>query len=202
MHPPVFCFDLGSPYAYLAAERVDALMPVPVEWRPVLLGGLFRAAGRGSWALTSGRGAGMREIERRAARYGLPPIVWPSGFPGDGLLMMRVAVAARMAGIGERFAHEAFRMRFAEGAALEDADDLTRAVARCGVDPVPVVAAAADPAVKAELRRLTALALAAGAVGVPVLLVPDGRGGEEVFWGDDRLEDAAEAVRAAVEAGD
>lgn len=200
MERPVFCFDLGSPYAYLAAERVGALMPEPVEWRPVLLGGLFRAAGRGSWALTPARDAGMREIERRAAEYGLPPVVWPPGFPGDGLLLMRVAVAARMAGIGERFAREAFRMRFAEGAALEDADELVRAVARCGVDPVPVVAAAGDRDVKAELRRLTAVTLAAGAVGVPVVLVPDRAGGTTVFWGDDRLPDAAEAVRHLVDA--
>ena len=67
--PPItFYFDLGSPFAYLAAERLHTLLPEPVQWQPVLLGGLFRLTGRSSWALGDyqRRQAGMADIERRA----------------------------------------------------------------------------------------------------------------------------------------
>src|SRR5437764_38291 len=78
---PAFYYDLGSPYAYLAAERVNALFSEavgePPEWRPILLGGLFARFGRSSWAGGPGRKEGMREIERRASAYGLPPVRWP-----------------------------------------------------------------------------------------------------------------------------
>ena len=74
MAPTVtFYFDLGSPYAYLAAERVDSLLPPAVRWQAVLLGGLFKLTGRSSWALGDYRRlqSGMAEIERRARGYGL-----------------------------------------------------------------------------------------------------------------------------------
>ncbi len=70
-----FYFDVGSPYAYLAAERLPALLPEPVRWQPVLLGGLFRLTGRSSWALGDyrRRQAGMAEIERRTRSYRSAP---------------------------------------------------------------------------------------------------------------------------------
>ena len=84
---PTFYFDLGSPYAYLAAERIAAVFDEAgaeqPEWQPILLGGLFKRFDRGSWALTPEREAGMREVERRAQAYGLPPIRWPDPWPGQ-----------------------------------------------------------------------------------------------------------------------
>src|SRR5690349_19704687 len=76
-----FYFDLGSPYAYLTAERIsrlftDAELEQP-EWQPILLGGLFARFGRSSWGQTAEREAGMAEVERRAEEYGLQPIRWP-----------------------------------------------------------------------------------------------------------------------------
>ncbi len=88
---PVFYYDLGSPYAYLAAERIGRVLPVPARWQPILLGGLFKRFATGSWARGPGRAAGIAEVERRAAVYGLPPPRWPDPWPGDGLLVMRVA---------------------------------------------------------------------------------------------------------------
>ena len=87
--PPItFYFDLGSPFAYLAAERLHTLLPEPVKWQPVLLGGLFRLTGRSSWALGDyqRRQAGMADIERRALAYGLPPMRWPDPWPADYLI--------------------------------------------------------------------------------------------------------------------
>jgi 2-hydroxychromene-2-carboxylate isomerase len=85
----IFYYDLGSPYAYLAAERVNALfvdaVGEPPEWKPILLGGLFQRFGRDSWANGPDRADGIAEVERRASAYGLPPLRWPeppSRWPG------------------------------------------------------------------------------------------------------------------------
>src|SRR3954451_21672259 len=108
---PVFYYDLGSPYSWLAAERVnDVLGQVPV-WQPVLLGGIFKTTGRSSWSLTDEREAGMREVERRAAEYGLPEVRWPDGWPGDMLTAMRAAVFAQQAGRVVASSHAAFRQQ-------------------------------------------------------------------------------------------
>src|SRR4051812_2707723 len=115
--PIDFYFDVGSPYAYLAAERVERVLPAPVVWQPVLLGGLFKLTGRSSWALGDfeRRRRGMEEIERRAASYGLPPLRWPDPWPGDYLAAMRLATWARRQGRAREFAHLAMGAAFAGG---------------------------------------------------------------------------------------
>jgi 2-hydroxychromene-2-carboxylate isomerase len=186
----VFFYDLGSPYAWLAAERIHAVLGSAVEWVPVLLGGLFKATGRGSWAHTEQRAAGILEIERRCEERGLPRPRWPYPWPNDGLRAMRTAVWAHSLGRGELFARTAFRVHFVDGMALSEPAGLELAAERAGLNPAALDAATADPAVKARLRANTDDALAAGVVGVPAVTV-----GGEVFWGDDRLEDAARALR-------
>src|SRR5580700_10611427 len=112
-----FYFDLGSPYAYLAAERLTSVLSEPVRWQPLSLGGLFKANGRSSWALgdPERRQAGMAEVERRARDYGLPPVRWPDPWPGNYLMAMRAATFAFAAGRGLEFTLEAFRDAFARG---------------------------------------------------------------------------------------
>jgi len=186
----LFYYDVGSPYAYLAAERVEHVLPSTPEWRPVLLGGLFGLTGRSSWGLTTLRKAGMAEIERRAALRGLPPLRWPEPWPGDGLLAMRAAVVAHRVGRGREFALHALRVHFREGRSLNEREALVTALQRAGLDPLQTLDATADQLVKQELREQTSQALALGVTGVPSI-VTNGT----VFWGDDRLEDAARAMR-------
>jgi 2-hydroxychromene-2-carboxylate isomerase len=186
-----FYYDLNSPYAWLAAERVEQLAPSRVEWVPVLLGAIFKARGRGSWAETEERAAGIAEVERRARARGLPPPRWPNPWPNDGLRAMRAAVYAHAQGSGERFAREAFRISFLEGRLLSEEASLRLALERAGLDPELGLAATGDPQLKARLRRNTDDALQAGVVGVPTVLL-----GDEVFWGDDRLEEAFGASTA------
>jgi len=186
----LFYYDVGSPYAYLAAERVDELLPSPPEWRPVLLGGLFKLTGRSSWAHTAHRRDGIAEIERRAAERSLPPLRWPEPWPGDGLLAMRAAVLAHRAGRGREFALQALRVHFRDGRTLNEQEAVITALQRAGLDPARTLAAAADPSVKQELRERTAQAHALGVSGIPSIVA---RG--VVYWGDDRLEDAARAMR-------
>lgn len=192
----IFCFDLGSPYAYLAAERVSALFAEAEleqpEWQPVLLGGMFRALGRGSWGRGPEREAGMRECQRRASAYGLPPIRWPEPWPGDMLAAMRAATFAKQIGRGASFALAGFRQAFAAGRDLSVPDNLMIAGAAAEIHPRALSVALERDAVKAELRAATDGALARGVAGVPSVIV-----GERVFWGDDRLEEAVEAMAQA-----
>ena len=125
---PVFYFDLGSPYAYLAAERISALFTdadlEQPEWQPILLGGLFKRFGRDSWANGPEREAGLREVERRAQAYGLPPIRWPDPFPGNTLTAMRTATFAKEIGRTVSFSLAAFRQAFAAGRDLGVPDNV------------------------------------------------------------------------------
>jgi 2-hydroxychromene-2-carboxylate isomerase len=175
MSRPLFFYDLGSPYAWLAAERIDELFPVLPVWVPVLLGGIFKATGRASWARTDARAAGIAEIEERARRRGLPAPRWPDPWPNDGLHAMRVAAHAD----SRDFALAAFRLQFEHGLALSDPANVATAAAHVGIAPVEA---------KDRLRENTDLALSLGVFGVPAVVA-----GGEVFWGDDRLEDAAVA---------
>jgi 2-hydroxychromene-2-carboxylate isomerase len=191
---PVFYFDLGSPYAYLAAERVNATFAEavgePPVWEPVLLGGLFKRFGRDSWANGPGRAEGIADVERRATERGLPPLRWPDPFPGNTLYAMRVATYAKQTGRAVAFSLAAFRQAFAAGRDLSEPDNVLLAAAAAELHPRAVPASADRDSVKRALRDATERAGDLGVRGVPSVLVAD-----EVFWGDDRLEDAAEAAR-------
>jgi 2-hydroxychromene-2-carboxylate isomerase len=187
--PPItFYFDLGSPFAYLAAERLHTLLPEPVKWQPVLLGGLFRLTGRSSWALGDyqRRQAGMADIERRALAYGLPPMRWPDPWPADYLTAMRATTYAFSIGRGREFAMQAYRDAFQRGSELSVGDNVLESAARAGLDGDAVRASASDPQIKQALRDATDAAYDRGVFGVPTIAI-----GDELFWGDDRLEDAA-----------
>jgi 2-hydroxychromene-2-carboxylate isomerase len=189
----VFYFDLGSPYAYLTAERLsglftDAGLEQP-EWVPILLGGLFRRFDRDSWGNGPGRADGIAEVERRAAAYGLPPLVWPDPWPGDGLFAMRAATFAKQTGRTVSFALAGFRQAFAAGRDLSDPENVLVAAAACELHPNALLRAVETRAVKDGLREATDQAAEQGVEGVPSIVV-----GDDVFWGDDRLEEAVEAA--------
>jgi 2-hydroxychromene-2-carboxylate isomerase len=189
----LFFYDLGSPYAYLAAERLAAVFDEagaePPEWQPILLGGLFKRFGRDSWANGPGREDGLREVERRASAYGLPPIRWPDPFPGNTLFAMRTATFAKQIGRTVSFSLAAFRQAFAAGRDLSEPDNVFLAAASSELHPRALETAVARDAIKDRLREATDRAGDLGVIGVPSVVV-----GAEVFWGDDRLEDAAEAA--------
>jgi 2-hydroxychromene-2-carboxylate isomerase len=183
---PRFYVDVGSPYAWLAAERVKTVLPVAPVWEPVLLGAIFASRGSGSWSLTDARTAGIEEVERRALAYGLGPMRWPEPWPGNTLLAMRAATAAAEAGFARAFLLAALRLAFVHGRDLSDPAAVADAASTAGIEREALLAAAATPAVKAALRARTDAAIALGVEGVPSVLV-----GDQAFWGDDRLEDAA-----------
>jgi 2-hydroxychromene-2-carboxylate isomerase len=169
------------------ARAADVLGSAP-RLQPVLVGAIFGYRGRGSWAHTSERAAGEAEVERRAARYGLPPLVWPEGWPLNSLGAMRAAVWADRRGAGPAFARAVFEREFAHGEDISDVDLLEEAGRSVGLDGVRE--AIADPEIKAALREATEAAWERGVQGVPTLAA-----GRRLYFGDDRLEEAAAAIR-------
>ncbi len=176
-------YDLGSPYGYLAAERIEALLGREVEFRPVLLGAIFGMRDRGSWSQTPARAEGIAEVERRAAEYGLPPVVWPDPWPGNGLFVMRAAIVAARRGRGKAFAQAAYRAAFQEGRDLSQLVEIDRVATAARLDAVRVVEELSNPKVKQALVDATAAAWDAGVRGVPTTLV-DG----VAYFGDDQLD--------------
>jgi 2-hydroxychromene-2-carboxylate isomerase len=187
-----FYFDLGSPFAYLAAERMHRVLPEPVTWQPVSLGALFKLTGRSSWAMgePAGRQTGMAEVERRARQYGLPDVRWPDPWPTNYLFAMRAATFAFGAGRGREFTMRAFRNAFQHGHDLSVHEHVLLAAGEAGLDPQAVREGAEAAEVKLALRSATDAAHELGVFGVPTLAV---RG--ELFWGDDRLPDAAAMLK-------
>jgi 2-hydroxychromene-2-carboxylate isomerase len=189
---PVFYYDLGSPYAYLTAERIHHVLPEVPVWQPILLGGIWKETGGRSWATTGEREAGMAEVERRAAEYELMPVRWPAGWPNNTLAAMRAAVWAQQIGRTVAFSLAAFRQAFAGGKDLSNLDYVLMAAAACELHPNAVLKALDTQSVKDRLREVTREAYARGVRGVPTIAV-----GDQLFWGDDRLEEAAAAVARA-----
>lgn len=187
-----FYFDLGSPFAYLTAERLhQGALPEPVAWQPLSLGGLFKLNGRSSWALggPESRAEGIAEVEHRAQEYGLPPVRWPEPWPGNYLLAMRAATFALRSGRGREFTLHAFRRGFQQGCDLSIPEQVLHAASDAGLDPREVEEATQAPEIKLALREATDAAHALGVYGVPTIAAP-----EELFWGDDRLGDAAASL--------
>jgi 2-hydroxychromene-2-carboxylate isomerase len=181
---PVFYYDLTSPQAYLAAERLVDVLGVVPEWQPI-------QAAAPAFRCAEEREILMVELERRAAAQGLAHLRWPPDWPTDSDLVMRVATYARQIGRTVAFSLAAFRQAFAAGRDLATTEGVLIAAAACEMHPRAVLAAAGTTGVRAELERATAEAQARGVSGVPSLRV-----GEEVFAGEDAPEAAAAALKA------
>jgi 2-hydroxychromene-2-carboxylate isomerase len=193
MATPVFYYDLSSPYAYLAAARVDDVLPVKPVWQPIAFGALIQRAGKTPWSFGEAREENFAEIGRRAAERGLPPLTYPPGWPAESYSInrLRAALVAGDEGRMKEFALAAYGLMFAENRALVDEEDLLEAARRSGVDPEAVREGIKRQEIKDRLRAATAEAFERGVRGVPTVAV-----GDELFWGDDRLEDAAAALAA------
>jgi 2-hydroxychromene-2-carboxylate isomerase len=187
---PRFYFGAMSPYSWFSAERIEQLLP-QASWHGIYLGGMFKSNGRISWGLTDERDAGIADCDARAEVYGLGPIKWPDPWPTSDLHVARAMAYANTRELLKPFALSAMRLSFREGRNIGELDSVLEAGRRVGIEPAELQAALADPAVKDALREETDAALAQGVFGVPTVIV-DG----ELFWGDDRLQDAADAYRS------
>lgn len=189
--PALFMFGAMSPYSWFAAERIGALLP-DAEWRGLFAGAIFKANGRSSWGFDERRAAGIADCEARAQAHGLGRITWPEPWPTNDLPVARAMLIAERRGLLRPYALAAMRMAFREGADLGELPVVLEAGRRSGLDVQELAAGLSDPEVKSALRSATDEALALGVFGVPTVFA-----GGALFWGDDRLEEAAAAARAA-----
>jgi 2-hydroxychromene-2-carboxylate isomerase len=192
-----FWFDFGSTYSYLAASRIGPLAAeagVAVQFRPFLLGPIFKAQGwdTSPFNLYSAKGRNMwRDLERLAEDLGLP-FRQPEPFPQNGLLAARVALIGFTQGWGERFCIDVFRAQFAEGRRIDEPARLSEILSRLGTDADAALAAAQADDNKARLRVQTEEAQRLGLYGAPSFVTASG----ELFWGNDRLEQALRWAKA------
>ena len=187
-----YFFDYVSPFAYLADTQLPGLAQrtgAEIVHRPFFLGGVMQATKNSPPITVPSKGRYMFvEIQRWAKRYGVPANPNPH-FPVNTLTAMRVAVAA----LGDpRFGdlHRAlFRAVWVDGKNLADEAVLEATVAAAGLDAAALLARAKEQAAKDALRRNTEEAVERGAFGAPTFFV-----GDEMFWGNDRLDFVEEAL--------
>jgi 2-hydroxychromene-2-carboxylate isomerase len=191
MSEPVFYYDFNSPFAYIAAHRVDDVLPARPRWQPIAFAFLLIAHQREPWSFdVENRGATMQDCERRAAALGLP-LSWPNGWPQQSysLLPLRASVLAERAGVLREFSRAAFRRHFSEPEGVKEIGGVLAAAAEVGLDPDEVRAHVGADDVKQVVKDATDAAIELGVFGVPTVQVSD-----ELFWGDDQLEEAAAAL--------
>ena len=192
-----FWFEFASTYSYPAAMRLAPLAQragVAVRWRPFLLGPIFQAQGwdNSPFNIYPAKGRYMwRDLERLCARERLD-FLRPRQFPQSGLIAARVALVAFDEGWGEEFSRAAYRAQFAEDRLIGDPAVIRELILELKREPKPVFDRIQGDEIKARLRAQTQEAQRIGIFGAPSFVTADG----ELFWGNDRLEQALDWARA------
>jgi 2-hydroxychromene-2-carboxylate isomerase len=190
-----FYFDVGSPASYLAwmqLPKIAAQTGSEIEYRPLLLGGVFQATGNRSPTEVPAKGQYMvDDLQRFARRYGLPFRHNPH-FPINTLMLMRGALGLQMRE-PERmrpYVDAVFRALWVDAHNMNDPATVAAVLQQADFDPARLLALAADPAVKDQLKVATQEAVARGVFGAPTFFV-----GSQMFWGQDRLDFVKEALQ-------
>jgi 2-hydroxychromene-2-carboxylate isomerase len=183
-------FEFASTYSYLSVMRIEqaaAGLGVAIEWRPFLLGPVFKSFGWSTspFLLQPWKNAYVwRDMERQCHKYGLP---WkrPSHFPRASVLPARVAlIGADKPWMGE-FCRRVMQLNFAADQDIDSPAPIAEVLAQLELEAREIIDEAQTEANKLRLRRQTELAGSRGIFGAPTFFV-----GEEMFWGNDRLDDA------------
>lgn len=188
-----FWYEFASPYSCLSALRIEKLAEeagVELRWRPFLLGPIFAAQGWNTspFAIYPSKGRYMwRDTARRARRQGLS-FVKPENFPQNSLTATRLALAGRDSGWTPAFSQSLFRAQFCDGRNIAEEAVLAAALKEAGSEPNATMPLARSEEVKGRLRAEIEYAKSIGIFGAPFFVAGDG----ELFWGDDRLEEALE----------
>jgi len=190
-----FWCEIASSYTYLAAMRIDALAEargIRVRWTPFLLGPIFAARGMNTspFVIDAVRGRYMwRDVARTAAALGLP-FVKPSVFPRNTVAAARIALVGVERGWGPAFIRAAMRANFGQDREIGAPEVQDELLAELGLDGPAIRAEAESPAWRPRLRAATERAASLGIFGAPTFMV-----GDEMFFGNDRLEQAMDWSR-------
>jgi 2-hydroxychromene-2-carboxylate isomerase len=187
-----FWFDFASNYSYLSMMRIEpaaAKLGVSIEWRPFLLGPVFKAVGWSEPPLVQQKLKGAyvwQDMARECLKYGIP---WrrPSTFPRNSVLATRVALFAADRPWMPESCRRVMVRNFGEDGDIASADDLAPVLEEVGVPAEPTLAQAVSEENRQGLRQHTEQALALGVFGGPTFFA-----GSAMFWGNDRLDDALE----------
>ena len=195
-----FWYEFASTYSYPAALRVEAVAAeggVTVLWRPFLLGPIFAELGWSTspFNLQPAKGAYMwHDVARSCEKLG-QAFRRPEPFPQNGLLAARVATALPDDGTRGHFTRAVYRAEFAEGRIISEPEVIAALLSAQGLDAESLLAQAAEPSNKQALRAQTEAAQRHGIFGAPSWRTADG----ELFWGNDRLEEALHWAQASVD---
>lgn len=191
-----FWYEFASPYSFLSALRIEALAEqagVTLRWRPFLLGPIFAAQGLSTspFLLNPSKGRYLwRDTGRRARRQGVQ-MIKPENFPQNSLSAARIALAGRDEGWTPAFSKALFRAQFCEGRNITDEAVVTAALREAGAEPGAAIAASRSEEIKGRLKAEIEYAKSIGIFGAPFFVTED----NELFWGDDRLEEALDWAR-------
>lgn len=186
-----FWYEFASTYSYPAAMRISreaANHDVVVNWRPFLLGPIFHELGWSTspFNLQPAKGRYMwRDLERICDHNKLP-FTRPEVFPQNGLLAARVALAIEDQTQRADFSRRVFRAQFGEGGDIADRTLIEAILHDMELPTHEIIASTGDPAIKAQLRDQVSEAARVGIFGAPSFVTND----NELFWGNDRLDDA------------
>ena len=189
-----FFFDFGSPTAYLAYTQLPGIAGragAQIAWRPMLLGGVFKATGNQSPVLIAPKGKWMwNDMALWARRYGVPLKIH-ANFPANTLTLMRGAAGLQMREPGKflKYVDVIYRAMWDEALDLGNPTLLAETLTKSGFEPMAFTAMVSDPAVKQQLIANTEEAVRRGVFGAPTIFV-----GEQMFFGQDRLEFVKEAL--------
>lgn len=185
-----FWYEFASTYSYLTAMRIEDMARrsgVDLVWQPFLLGPIFVAQGwkTSPFNIFEAKGRYMwRDMERVAADRGLD-FRRPDPFPQNGLTAARLALIAREDGWTPEFSRTVYKAEFADGADISDRQVLRDCLESIGRDADAELSRTQDEAIKDQLKDATSKAQRLGIFGAPSFVV-----GDELYWGDDRLEQA------------
>jgi 2-hydroxychromene-2-carboxylate isomerase len=191
-----FYFDVGSPAAYLAWTQLPKIardVGAEIEYRPFLLGGVFQATGNRSPMEVPAKGQYMQDdLQRFARRYGVPFAHNPH-FPINTLTLMRGAIGLQMREPARMvpYVDAVYRAIWVDGKNMNDPATVGKVLQQAGFAPEQLLALASDPAVKDHLKAETQEAVARGVFGAPTFFV-----GQDMFWGQDRLDFVKESLQS------
>lgn len=188
-----FFFDFGSPASYLAwtqLPRIAREAGAQIIWRPMLLGGVFKATGNQSPVNIPAKGRYMlQDLARFAGRYGVPMAFSPS-FPINTLTLMRGAAGYQGSGRFEHYVKTIFEALWVQQKNLGKPEVVAEVLSAAGFDPADFERLVSDEAVKERLKNTTEEAVKRGVFGAPTFFI-----GSEMHFGQDRLDFVAEALQ-------
>jgi len=183
-----FWFEFGSNYSYLSVMRIEAEAlkhGVRIVWKPFLLGPILQSLGAHPFSQNEKGTYVQKDMTRLCRKYGLAPWVKPSVFPRLSVLPLKIVLSAAEEHWIPAFCRKVMELNFAKDQDINQAAGIAPILTELGLAPDAILERAQSEAIKAGLRQQTETARARGIFGAPTFFV-----GDEMFWGNDRLDDA------------